>query len=164
MNFNTYASWKEGSKALGAVKFVGNKENAHAYNEDFAQIGSWMDGSVGYAFPVKKRRIKKPSSKKVESEYVFGRVDTDFEPVKKLSRKSKTGLKTVINPVKPRKGEKTKAFVSRCMSEEKKSFPKVKQRIAVCLSKSRARRNPYLESGADISKISDINRKAASMA
>ena len=68
------------------------------------------------------------------------------------------------NPVKPRKGEKTKAFVSRCMSEEKKSFPKVKQRIAVCLSKSRARRNPYLESGADISKISDINRKAASMA
>ena len=68
------------------------------------------------------------------------------------------------NPVKPRKGEKTKAFVSRCMSEEKVKFPKQKQRIAVCLSKSQARKNPYLESGADISKRTDINRKAASMA
>jgi len=71
---------------------------------------------------------------------------------------------TKKNPVKPRKGEKTKAFVSRCMSEEKVKFPKAKQRIAVCLSKSQARKNPYLESGADISKRSDINRKAASMA
>ena len=53
------------------------------------------------------------------------------------------------NPVKPRKGEKTKAFVSRCMSEEKKSFPKVKQRIAVCLSKSRARRNPFNDRNLD---------------
>ena len=40
----------------------------------------------------------------------------------------------------------------------------VRQRIAVSLSRSQARRNPYLESGADISKRSDINRKAASMA
>ena len=65
------------------------------------------------------------------------------------------------NPVKPRKGEKTKAFVSRCMSEEKMSFPKQKQRIAVCLSK--ARKNPLLESGATISRNSGINRRAASM-
>ena len=65
------------------------------------------------------------------------------------------------NPVRPRKGEKTKAFVSRCMSEEKASFPKTKQRIAVCLSKSR-KRNP-LESGADISDDDDINTKASNM-
>jgi len=52
------------------------------------------------------------------------------------------------NPVKPRKGEKTKAFVSRCMSEEKMSFPKTKQRIAVCLSKSR-KRNPVYDTGSD---------------
>jgi len=51
------------------------------------------------------------------------------------------------NPVKPRKGEKTKAFVSRCMSEEKKSFPKQKQRIAVCLSK--ARKNPFHDRNLD---------------
>lgn len=65
------------------------------------------------------------------------------------------------NPVKPRKGEKTKAFVSRCMSEEKASFPKQKQRIAVCLSK--ARKNPLLESGATITGKEKINRQAAKM-
>jgi hypothetical protein len=65
------------------------------------------------------------------------------------------------NPVKPRKGEKAKAFVSRCMSEEKKSFPKVKQRIAICLSK--ARKNPLLESGATITGKEKINRQAAKM-
>ena len=67
------------------------------------------------------------------------------------------------NPVKPRKGEKTKAFVSRCMSEEKRSFPKQKQRIAVCLSKAQARRNPLLESGATITGKEKINRQAAKM-
>ncbi|NBQ55369.1 MAG: hypothetical protein EBU36_01730 [Verrucomicrobia bacterium] len=65
------------------------------------------------------------------------------------------------NPVKPRKGESERKFVSRCMSEEKESFPKLKQRIAVCLSK--ARKNPLLESGATISRNSGINRRAASM-
>lgn len=56
---------------------------------------------------------------------------------------------TLENPVKPRKGEKTKAFVSRCMSEEKVKFPKQKQRIAVCLSKSQARRNPFNDRNLD---------------
>jgi len=54
-------------------------------------------------------------------------------------------------------------FVFRRMSEEKMSFPEPKQRIAVCLSKSRARRNPLLESGADISDDSDVNRQAKKM-
>jgi hypothetical protein len=48
------------------------------------------------------------------------------------------------------------------MSEEHASFPQQKQRVAVCLSKSR-RRNP-LESGADISDDSDINSRASRMA
>jgi hypothetical protein len=65
------------------------------------------------------------------------------------------------NPVKPHKGESERKFVSRCMSEEKESFPAPKQRIAVCLSK--ARKNPLLESGATISRNSGINRRAASM-
>ena len=51
------------------------------------------------------------------------------------------------NPVKPRKGESERKFVSRCMSEEKKSFPKQKQRIAVCLSK--ARKNPFNDRNLD---------------
>jgi len=65
------------------------------------------------------------------------------------------------NPVKPRKGESERKFVSRCMSEEKQSFPKLKQRIAVCLSK--ARKNPYLQSGVYIPENSDINRNASKM-
>ena len=56
--------------------------------------------------------------------------------------------KSKENPVKPRRGESSRAFVSRCMSEEKQSFPAPKQRIAVCLSKSR-RRNPVYDTGSD---------------
>jgi len=51
------------------------------------------------------------------------------------------------NPVRPRRGESYRDFISRCMSEEKKKFPKQKQRIAVCLSK--ARRNPFPDRNAD---------------
>ena len=65
------------------------------------------------------------------------------------------------NPVVPRKGESSRDFTARCMSEEKASFPKTKQRIAVCLSKSR-KRNP-LESGANISDDQDINVQASNM-
>lgn len=52
------------------------------------------------------------------------------------------------NPLKRRKGESPRDFTSRCMSEEKMSFPEPKQRIAVCLSKSR-KRNPVYETGSD---------------
>jgi hypothetical protein len=52
------------------------------------------------------------------------------------------------NPLKRRKGESPRDFVSRCMSEEKASFPNTKQRIAVCLSKSR-KRNPVYDTGSD---------------
>ena len=52
------------------------------------------------------------------------------------------------NPVTRRKGETARDFTARCMSEEKMSFPKTKQRIAVCLSKSR-KRNPDYDTGSD---------------
>ena len=52
------------------------------------------------------------------------------------------------NPVTRRKGETARDFTARCMSEEKSSFPKTKQRIAVCLSKSR-KRNPVYDTGSD---------------
>jgi hypothetical protein len=55
---------------------------------------------------------------------------------------------TKKNPLKRRKGESVRDFTSRCMSEEKMSFPKTKQRIAVCLSKSR-KRNPVYDTGSD---------------
>lgn len=37
-------------------------------------------------------------------------------------------------PVKPRKNEDEETFISRCMSEEKESFPQQDQRLAVCYS------------------------------
>ena len=52
------------------------------------------------------------------------------------------------NPVRRQKGETEGEFTSRCMSEEKMSFPKTKQRIAVCLSKSR-KQNPVYDTGSD---------------
>ena len=55
--------------------------------------------------------------------------------------------KTKENPVRPRRGESERDFISRCMSEEKKKFPEPKQRIAVCLSK--ARRNPFPDRNLD---------------
>ena len=82
----------------------------------------------------------------------------DFNITKNVPEKGKFPRK---NPAKPRKGESARDFTARCMSEEKASFPKTKQRIAVCLSKSR-KRNP-LESGADISDDEDINTKASNM-
>ena len=51
------------------------------------------------------------------------------------------------NPLLRRKGESERDFMARCMSQEKKSFPKQKQRVAVCLSKSR--RNPYYDRNLD---------------
>jgi hypothetical protein len=52
------------------------------------------------------------------------------------------------NPLKRRKGETQREFMSRCMSEEHASFPQQRQRVAVCLSKSR-RRNPVYDTGSD---------------
>jgi hypothetical protein len=114
-----------------------------------------------------------PATAREAVAYVFGATEAVGSPDKIInsSAKAKQITKRVEeilkkgrvkkNPVLPRKGESERKFVSRCMSEEKKSFPKQKQRIAVCLSK--ARKNPLLESGATISRNSGINRRAASM-
>lgn len=53
----------------------------------------------------------------------------------------------LYNPLVRRKGESERDFMARCMSQEKESFPKQKQRVAVCLSKSR--RNPYYDRNLD---------------
>lgn len=44
------------------------------------------------------------------------------------------------NPLRRLPGESERDFMARCMSAEKKKFPRQDQRVAVCLSK--ARRNP----------------------
>ena len=71
--------------------------------------------------------------------------DPDSFRIVRASTKADTDI--YENPVRPRRGESSRDFVSRCMSEEKQSFPKQKQRIAVCLSK--ARRNPFPDRNAD---------------
>lgn len=116
-----------------------------------------------------------PSSAREAVAYAFGATEAVGSPNKIINNDAKVKqitkrIEEILskgrvkkNPVKPRKGEKAKAFIARCMSEEKESFPAPKQRIAVCLSKARIRRNPFLESGADISDDSDVNRQAKKM-
>jgi len=89
---------------------------------------------------------------KKSTDWAEGRFDMDAPLDDKLLFKLEEKLKgnwapVKTNPVKPRKGESERKFVSRCMSEEKKSFPKQKQRIAVCLSK--ARKNPFHDRNLD---------------
>ena len=43
-------------------------------------------------------------------------------------------------PILPKKGEKKKEFVSRCIGEEVRSGMPQKQAIAVCFSKSKQKR------------------------
>ena len=47
---------------------------------------------------------------------------------------------TATNPLRRRPGESQSEFMRRCMHEEKGSFPRQRQRVAVCLSK--VRENP----------------------
>lgn len=101
-------------------------------------------------YVISEMMAKKPTAKNIKqaTDYLEGRFDMgsdiDDALLFKVEKKLKGNLpilrRTMTNPVP------------------------VRQRIAVSLSRSQARKNPYLESGADISKRSDINRKAASMA
>jgi hypothetical protein len=91
-----------------------------------------------------KRIGRAKGSGKLTMDYIVSATAKQFGSVPEIIRHD-----AATNPVKPRKGERTKAFISRCMSEEKESFPKMKQRIAVCLSKSRARRNPFHDRNLD---------------
>jgi len=113
----------------------------------------------------KEGRKPTPANIKYAKNWLEGRLDMDAivddQLMERVAGKLMGDRTPKKNPVKPRKGESERKFVSRCMSEEKESFPAPKQRIAVCLSK--ARKNPLLESGATISRNSGINRRAASM-
>ena len=110
-------------------------------------------------YVISEMMAKKPTPKNIiqATDYLEGRFDMGsdiddallFKVEEKLKGKLPFLRKTKKNPVKPRKGESERKFVSRCMSEEKVKFPKVKQRIAVCLSKSQSRRNPFNDRNLD---------------
>jgi hypothetical protein len=133
----------------------------------FRLVGEAVDDMKDRGFKVS------PKSAREATMYVFGAaeaagsankiIDSDAKSRLVIKRVEEILMKGRVkkNPVRPRRGESERDFVSRCMSEEKKKFPKQKQRIAVCLSK--ARRNPYLQSGVYIPEDGDINRQAAKM-
>ena len=122
--------------------------------------GGWADvkSSDGGAYKTDYYDTKSEA----KSELIeIAKIHGDYDSFRIVPADTEADTDIYDNPVKPRKGESERKFVSRCMSEEKKSFPKVKQRIAVCLSK--ARKNPLLESGATITGKEKINRQAAKM-
>lgn len=189
--YTTYSAWRAAAKKAGAVRFEGDKDIAQAFDANGRGVAEW-DGAEGQIYRKPEMRnprrsdesplyVKYLSLKSGEEpfmmqgskyEYVWAEYPGGIKDIGVYSYAndlvySYDSFRQMMNldrtnPLRPRKGEKTKAFVSRCMSEEKMSFPEPKQRIAVCLSKSRRRRNP-LESGATISDDEDINAKASNM-
>ena len=130
----------ERERAEKLVYVISQMMDAKPSAKNISRATDWLEGRLDMGAPIDDKLLFRVEDKLTGN--------WEERPAKK-------------NPVKPRKGETERKFVSRCMSEEKQSFPKLKQRIAVCLSK--ARKNPLLESGATISKNSGINRRAASM-
>lgn len=146
--------------ARGVKEKVPNKEGRYTFGKrrsesrpktdtgTYSSFGAWAS-AVRRAGGMVRSQLSEPQLAYNRSGQMIGEWD------------GQEGMIIQRNPVRRHKGESSRAFVSRCMSEEKESFPKQKQRIAVCLSK--ARKNPLLESGATISRNSGINRRAASM-
>jgi len=122
--------------------------------------GGWADvkSSDGGAYKTDYYDTKSEAKSELSE---IAEIHGDYDSFRVVPADTEADTDIYDNPVKPRKGESERKFVSRCMSEEKKSFPKVKQRIAVCLWK--ARKNPLLESGATITGKEKINRQAAKM-
>jgi len=104
------------------------------------QAGLYHGRLRGYGGIKRIGRLK--GSSKLTLDYIIAGTAKQFGSEPKVIRHD-----VASNPVRPRRGESERDFVSRCMSEEKQSFPKQKQRIAVCLSK--ARRNPFPDRNAD---------------
>jgi hypothetical protein len=185
--YTTYSAWRAAAKKAGAVRFEGDKDIAQAFDATGRGVAEW-DGAEGYIY--RKSEMRNPMRREDPLYVKYLSLKSDEEPFMMQGTKYEYvwaeypgGIKDIgvysyandlvysydsfrqmmnlPNPVTRRKGETARDFTARCMSEEKASFPKTKQRIAVCLSKSR-KRNP-LESGANISDDEDINVQASNM-
>ena len=108
--------------------------------------GGWADvkSSDGGAYKTDYYDTKSEAKSELSE---IAEIHGDYDSFRVVPADTEADTDIYDNPVKPRKGESERKFVSRCMSEEKKSFPKVKQRIAVCLSK--ARKNPFNDRNLD---------------
>lgn len=130
-----------GTTGLHFIAVLDDEGNStlHVFDSE-DQAGLYHGRLRGYGGIKRIGRAK--GSGKLTMDYIVSATAKQFGSVPEIIRHD-----AASNPVKPRKGETDRKFVSRCMSEEKKSFPKVKQRIAVCLSK--ARKNPFYDRNLD---------------
>jgi hypothetical protein len=172
--YTTYSAWRAAAKKAGAVRFEGDKDIAQAFDATGFGVAEW-DGAEGYIYRKSEMRnpmrredplyVKYLSLKSGEEplmmqgtkyEYVWAEYPGGVKDIGVYSYAndlvysydSFRQMMNLPNPVTRRKGETARDFTARCMSEEKASFPKTKQRIAVCLSKSR-KRNPVYDTGSD---------------
>lgn len=139
--YDDFSEWERDAFAAGATQIV-------KLGEGFSALRT-KDGSMvkvdaeGYFDPRSRDAIKNRKNR-----INIGSWLGDSGTIYRHIIKNYPEFFAYENPVRPRKGEPSRAFVSRCMSEEKASFPEPKQRIAVCLSKSR-KRNPVYDTGSD---------------
>lgn len=167
--YQTYAGWRKAAKEAGATRFEGDRDIAQAFNGD-TYVGEWdgavgvifvyggsrqnptskirvgdevigiMGVDGGYAGTVTD--VTRDSRGRVlvtyrDAETGEERTTFDFNLSKNVPAR---GTFPRRNPLRRRPGESERDFMARCMSAEKKKFPRQDQRVAVCLSK--ARRNP----------------------
>ena len=139
--YNDYDEWERDAFAAGATQIVKVGDGLSAIR---TKDGSMLKvDAEGYFDPRSRYGVKMRKS------FInIGAWYMDSGTIYRHIIKNHPEFFAYENPVRPRKGESSRAFVSRCMSEEKMSFPEPKQRIAVCLSKSR-KRNPVYDTGSD---------------
>lgn len=135
---NPRASGTAGLHFIAVLDEDGNS-SLHVFDSE-DQAGLYHGQLRGYGGIKRIGRAK--GSSKLTMDYIIEATAKQFG-----SRPTVMRHDAARNPVRPRRGESERDFVSRCMSEEKMKFPKQKQRIAVCLSK--ARRNPFPDRNAD---------------
>lgn len=145
-NYDDFDEWERDAFAAGATQIV-------KLGDGFAALRT-KDGSMvkvdaeGYFDPRSRDAIKNRKNRINIGAWLDSSSDGIPGVIYRHIIKNHPEFYAYENPLKPRKGESSRDFVSRCMSEEKTSFPAPKQRIAVCLSKSR-RRNPVYDTGSD---------------
>lgn len=140
--YNDFDEWQRDAFAAGATQIV--KIGEDAFSALRTKDGSMVElDEEGYFDPRSRSAIKGRNNR-----INIGAWYMDSGTIYRHIIKNHPEFFAYENPVRPRRGESSRDFVSRCMGEEKMSFPEPKQRIAVCLSKSR-KRNPVFDTGAD---------------
>ena len=135
---NPRASGTAGLHFIAVLDEDGNS-SLHVFDSE-DQAGLYHGQLRGYGGIKRIGRAK--GSSKLTMDYIIEATAKQFGSKPTVMRHD-----AARNPVRPRRGESERDFISRCMSEEKKKFPEPKQRIAVCLSK--ARRNPFPDRNLD---------------